>query len=100
LTNEPGRPRCSLNIELQRELNPPRESRIERLGWTFCPGDQVIRVENDYDQDVYNGGSVLYPASIWRTASSSPISMAAKSPTALANSTRAQSGGSDKQGRQ
>ena len=45
----------SLNIELQKELNPPGEVRIERFGWTFCPGDKVMQVENDYDRDVYNG---------------------------------------------
>jgi exodeoxyribonuclease V alpha subunit len=45
----------SLNIELQKELNPPSEIRIERFGWTFCPGDKVMQVENDYDRDVYNG---------------------------------------------
>jgi exodeoxyribonuclease V alpha subunit len=31
-----------LNIELQKELNPPGEVRIERFGWTFCPGDKVM----------------------------------------------------------
>jgi exodeoxyribonuclease V alpha subunit len=45
----------SLNIELQKVLNPPGEIRIERFGWTFCPGDKVMQVENDYDKDVYNG---------------------------------------------
>jgi exodeoxyribonuclease V alpha subunit len=45
----------SLNIELQDALNPPSEIRIERFGWTFCPGDKVMQVENDYDKDVYNG---------------------------------------------
>ena len=45
----------SLNIELQNALNPPGEIRIERFGWTFCPGDKVMQVENDYDKDVYNG---------------------------------------------
>jgi exodeoxyribonuclease V alpha subunit len=45
----------SLNIELQKDLNPPGEIRIERFGWTFCPGDKVMQVENDYDKDVYNG---------------------------------------------
>jgi exodeoxyribonuclease V alpha subunit len=45
----------SLNIELQQELNPPGDIRIERFGWTFCPGDKVMQVENDYDRDVYNG---------------------------------------------
>jgi exodeoxyribonuclease V alpha subunit len=45
----------SLNIELQNALNPPGEHRIERFGWTFCPGDKVMQVENDYDKEVYNG---------------------------------------------
>jgi exodeoxyribonuclease V alpha subunit len=45
----------SLNIELQNALNPPGETRVERFGWTFCPGDKVMQVENDYDKDVYNG---------------------------------------------
>jgi exodeoxyribonuclease V alpha subunit len=45
----------SLNIELQRALNPPGDIRVERFGWTFCPGDKVMQVENDYDKDVYNG---------------------------------------------
>jgi exodeoxyribonuclease V alpha subunit len=45
----------SLNIELQTALNPPGETRIERFGWTFCPGDKVMQVENDYDKEVYNG---------------------------------------------
>jgi exodeoxyribonuclease V alpha subunit len=29
--------------------------RIERFDWTFCPGDKVMQVENDYDKEVYNG---------------------------------------------
>jgi exodeoxyribonuclease V alpha subunit len=45
----------SLNIELQSALNPPGEIRIGRFGWTFCPGDKVMQIENDYDKDVYNG---------------------------------------------
>src|SRR5690242_153005 len=45
----------SLNIELQNALNPPGEIRLDRFGWTFCPGDKVMQVENDYDKDVYNG---------------------------------------------
>jgi exodeoxyribonuclease V alpha subunit len=45
----------SLNIELQKVLNPPGEIRVERFGWTFCPGDKVMQIENDYDKDVYNG---------------------------------------------
>jgi len=45
----------SLNIELQRVLNPPGPIRVERFGWTFCPGDKVMQVANDYDRDVFNG---------------------------------------------
>jgi exodeoxyribonuclease V alpha subunit len=75
----------SLNIELQKELNPPGEIRVERFGWTFCPGDKVMQVENDYDKDVYNGDLGVVSVSIWRRAISSPISMAAKSHTALAS---------------
>ncbi|TPG57754.1 ATP-dependent RecD-like DNA helicase [Roseomonas nepalensis] len=45
----------SLNIELQKVLNPPGELRVERFGWTFGPGDKVMQVANDYDREVYNG---------------------------------------------
>jgi len=45
----------SLNIELQKALNPPGELHVDRFGWTFCPGDKVMQVENDYDREVYNG---------------------------------------------
>jgi len=45
----------SLNIELQNVLNPPGEIRTERFGWTFCAGDKVMQVENNYDKEVYNG---------------------------------------------
>jgi len=40
---------------LQKALNPPGEIAVERFGWTFCPGDKVMQVENNYDRDVYNG---------------------------------------------
>jgi exodeoxyribonuclease V alpha subunit len=36
-------------------LNPPGDIRVERFGWTFCPGDKVMQVENNYDKEVYNG---------------------------------------------
>ena len=47
----------SLNVELQRVLNPPREGdpRVERFGWSFAAGDKVMQVENDYEREVYNG---------------------------------------------
>jgi len=45
----------SLNMELQKALNPPAELRVERFGWTYCPGDKVMQVANDYERDVFNG---------------------------------------------
>ncbi len=45
----------SLNIELQKALNPPGETYVERFGWTYGAGDKVMQVENDYDREVYNG---------------------------------------------
>lgn len=45
----------SLNIELQQALNPPGELRVERFGWTYCPGDKVMQVVNDHERQVYNG---------------------------------------------
>jgi len=45
----------TLNIELQRALNPPGPERVERFGWTFCPGDKVMQVANNYERDVFNG---------------------------------------------
>ena len=45
----------SLNLELQRALNPPGEVRVERFGWTFGPGDKVMQVVNDHERGVYNG---------------------------------------------
>ena len=45
----------ALNIELQAALNPARERKVERFGWTFAPGDKVMQIVNDYGKDVYNG---------------------------------------------
>ncbi len=45
----------SLNIELQRTLNPNPGPSIERFGFAYAPGDKVMQIENDYDKDVYNG---------------------------------------------
>ncbi|KAA2237006.1 SF1B family DNA helicase RecD2 [Salinarimonas soli] len=45
----------SLNLALQRAINPPGAAAIERFGWTFGPGDKVMHIVNDYDRDVYNG---------------------------------------------
>ena len=51
--------------------DPHRSFRLDS-----CPGDKVIQVENDYDRDVYNGDLGVISPSIWRKASSSPISTA------------------------
>ena len=45
----------ALNVELQAALNPASQTRIERFGWNFAPGDKVMQIENDYDKEVYNG---------------------------------------------
>jgi exodeoxyribonuclease V alpha subunit len=45
----------SLNIELQKALNPPGELKVERFGWTFGAGDKVMQTANDYERGVYNG---------------------------------------------
>ena len=45
----------SLNIALQAALNPPGALRVERFGWTFCPGDKVMQMANNYERDVFNG---------------------------------------------
>lgn len=45
----------SLNVELQKLLNPQGAPKINRYGWTFAPGDKVIQNINNYDKDVFNG---------------------------------------------
>lgn len=45
----------SLNIELQKALNPNYLSGIEKFGQIFAVNDKVMQTENDYDKEVYNG---------------------------------------------
>ena len=45
----------SLNIDLQKALNPPGQEKIEKFGSTSAPKDKVMQIENDYDKEVYNG---------------------------------------------
>ncbi len=45
----------SLNIELQKLLNPNPPASITKFGWTFSVNDKVIQTVNDYDKDVFNG---------------------------------------------
>ncbi len=44
-----------LNARLQQVLNPPGPDAVDRFGWRFGPGDKVMQIVNDYDQDVFNG---------------------------------------------
>src|ERR1700751_5005384 len=46
-----------LNAALQRALNPaPQDqSSVERFGWRFQVRDKVIKIENDCDNEVFNG---------------------------------------------
>jgi exodeoxyribonuclease V alpha subunit len=45
----------ALNIALQKALNPLTDRKVERFGWTFVAGDKVMQIEDDYDNEVYNG---------------------------------------------
>ena len=45
----------SLNIELQKALNPGGGEKVERFGVTFAVGDKVMQTQNNYDKDVFNG---------------------------------------------
>lgn len=45
----------SLNIELQKALNPHVAERVERYGTTFSVGDKVMQIQNNYDKEVFNG---------------------------------------------
>jgi exodeoxyribonuclease V alpha subunit len=54
-TNRGGIGARSLNIELPAALSPAGERKVERFGWTFAPGDNIMQIENDYDKEAYNG---------------------------------------------
>jgi exodeoxyribonuclease V alpha subunit len=47
----------SLNVELQKALNPGQhgDTAVERFGYTYRVGDKVMQTENDYDKEVFNG---------------------------------------------
>jgi exodeoxyribonuclease V alpha subunit len=44
----------SLNIELQRALNPGGDPKVEKFGTTYAIGDKVMQIENHYEKEVYN----------------------------------------------
>jgi exodeoxyribonuclease V alpha subunit len=50
------------DLELQRLLHPPGKGRVESLGWSLGPGDEVMQVANDHDKDVVNGDPGLVKA--------------------------------------
>lgn len=47
----------SLNVELQKALNPGQSDQpaVERFGYTYRVGDKVMQTENDYEKEVFNG---------------------------------------------
>ena len=45
----------SLNIELQKALNPAGSEKVEKFGVTFAIGDKVMQIQNNYDKEVFNG---------------------------------------------
>jgi exodeoxyribonuclease V alpha subunit len=45
----------SLNIELQKRLNPNTGVRISKFGSDYGVGDKVIQIVNNYDKEVFNG---------------------------------------------
>ena len=45
----------SLNIELQKELNPNPIASITKFGLTIGVGDKVVQLINNYDKEVFNG---------------------------------------------
>lgn len=44
----------SMNIELQKALNPSKHS-IVKFGQNFAVGDKVMQMENNHDNEIYNG---------------------------------------------
>ncbi len=53
--NRTGLGARTLNVELQKVLNPNGHPQLTRFGWTYAPGDKVIQTANDYDKEVFNG---------------------------------------------
>ncbi|WP_207461604.1 ATP-dependent RecD-like DNA helicase [Azospirillum sp. SYSU D00513] len=48
----------SLNVELQKAINPPsgpQAARVERFGQLFGVGDKVMQLTNNYDKEAFNG---------------------------------------------
>jgi exodeoxyribonuclease V alpha subunit len=45
----------TLNLELQKALNPPNEHSLQKFGWSFSVRDKVMQIQNNYQKEVYNG---------------------------------------------
>jgi len=45
----------SLNVELQKKLNPLGKNAVSRFGFTYAEGDKVIQTVNNYQKEVFNG---------------------------------------------
>ena len=45
----------TLNLELQKALNPPNEGSLQKFGWSFSVHDKVMQIQNNYQKEVYNG---------------------------------------------
>lgn len=45
----------SLNIELQKILNPAATKYIQRMGYSFKIGDRVMQIRNNYTKFIFNG---------------------------------------------
>ena len=45
----------TLNLELQKALNPPNEHSLQKFGWSFSIKDKVMQIQNNYQKEVYNG---------------------------------------------
>lgn len=45
----------SLNIELQKRLNPQGKNPVTSFGSTFAVGDKIIQTVNNYQKEVFNG---------------------------------------------
>ena len=53
--NRSGLGARSLNLELQKALNPNPLLSVERFGTRFAVGDKVMQIENNYEKEVFNG---------------------------------------------
>jgi exodeoxyribonuclease V alpha subunit len=69
----------SLNVELQKALNPGSASQpaVERFGYTYRIGDKVMQIENDYEKEVFNG-DIGFVASMRSSSATPPRSIRVK----------------------